>query len=86
MITKEYVVARINGDYAILEDENKDVNVNLEEALEQEVSVERLESVKKEEKTVQNEEDDSKKKPRKKWGKKKEKLEEDEEDITFIDL
>lgn len=69
-----------------LEDENKDVNVNLEEALEQEVSVERLESVKKEEKTVQDEEDDSKKKPRKKWGKKKEKLEEDEEDITFIDL
>ena len=24
MITKEYVVARINGDYAILEDENKE--------------------------------------------------------------
>lgn len=65
---------------------DKDIILNLENALEQEVSVERLESVKKEEKTVQDEEDDSKKKPRKKWGKKKENLEEDEEDITFIDL
>lgn len=66
-----------------LEDENKDVIVNLEEALEKEISVEEIEDENTEEK---DETDNSKKKSRKKRGKKKENLEDDEEDITFIDL
>lgn len=66
-----------------LEDENKDVIVNLEEALEKEMSVEEIEDENTEEK---DETDNSKKKSRKKRGKKKENSEDDEEDITFIDL
>lgn len=66
-----------------LEDENKDVIVNLEEVLEKEMSVEEIEDENTEEK---DETDNSKKKSRKKRGKKKENSEDDEEDITFIDL